>query len=279
MKWFGVGITLVLMPLLSAVGICGDWFRTGSHRPCDVPDFATGGRLRSTSTSARSSLHRLAARGQIQSQEPHRHIRLPLWRSNRCVVLSVNALVWLGTGRHFLGGSSAWSNLVRPRYLARVANSACWPTQNANKACRPQLRQKLPDLAEALTGASAWFPNRIALAATALSGVWQTILSARIAGTIACITNNNKGDKTMATRTGSAVWEGTLKEGRGTMKLGSGAFEGPFSFSSRFEEAARAQIRKNSSAQPRPDVSQWRSRSNLEKAGHPAKRESARPRQ
>ena len=40
----------------------------------------------------------------------------------------------------------------------------------------------------------------------------------------------------MATRTGSAVWEGTLKKGRGTMKLGSGAFEGPFSFLSRFEE-------------------------------------------
>ena len=40
----------------------------------------------------------------------------------------------------------------------------------------------------------------------------------------------------MATRTGSAVWEGTLKQGRGTMKLGSGAFDGPYSFSSRFEE-------------------------------------------
>src|ERR671922_456980 len=40
----------------------------------------------------------------------------------------------------------------------------------------------------------------------------------------------------MATRTGSAVWEGKLKEGKGTMKLGSGAFEGPYSFSSRFEE-------------------------------------------
>src|SRR5881394_4416521 len=40
----------------------------------------------------------------------------------------------------------------------------------------------------------------------------------------------------MATRTGSAVWEGTLKEGRGTMKLGSGAFDGPYSFSTRFEE-------------------------------------------
>ena len=40
--------------------------------------------------------------------------------------------------------------------------------------------------------------------------------------------STTKGDKTMATRTGSAVWEGTLKEGRGTMKLGSGAFEGPY---------------------------------------------------
>jgi lipoyl-dependent peroxiredoxin len=41
----------------------------------------------------------------------------------------------------------------------------------------------------------------------------------------------------MATRTGTAVWEGTLKEGKGNMKLGSGAFEGAYSFSSRFEEA------------------------------------------
>jgi osmotically inducible protein OsmC len=42
----------------------------------------------------------------------------------------------------------------------------------------------------------------------------------------------------MATRNGSAVWEGTLREGKGTVKLGSGAFEGPYSFSSRFEEGA-----------------------------------------
>jgi len=39
----------------------------------------------------------------------------------------------------------------------------------------------------------------------------------------------------MATRTGHAIWEGTLKDGKGTMKLGSGAFEGPYSFASRFE--------------------------------------------
>ncbi len=40
----------------------------------------------------------------------------------------------------------------------------------------------------------------------------------------------------MAIRTASAVWNGTLKEGQGRMKLGSGAFEGAFSFASRFEE-------------------------------------------
>ena len=41
----------------------------------------------------------------------------------------------------------------------------------------------------------------------------------------------------MAIRTASAVWNGTLKEGQGRMKLGSGAFEGAFSFASRFEES------------------------------------------
>jgi osmotically inducible protein OsmC len=40
----------------------------------------------------------------------------------------------------------------------------------------------------------------------------------------------------MAKRTASAVWEGTLREGKGKMKLGSGAFEGAYSFASRFEE-------------------------------------------
>ncbi|HEV7898784.1 MAG TPA: OsmC family protein [Planosporangium sp.] len=40
----------------------------------------------------------------------------------------------------------------------------------------------------------------------------------------------------MPTRTSSARWQGTLKDGAGTMALGSGAFQGPFSFRSRFEE-------------------------------------------
>jgi lipoyl-dependent peroxiredoxin len=37
-------------------------------------------------------------------------------------------------------------------------------------------------------------------------------------------------------RTATAEWRGTLKEGDGTMALGSGAWEGPYTYKSRFEE-------------------------------------------
>jgi organic hydroperoxide reductase OsmC/OhrA len=37
-------------------------------------------------------------------------------------------------------------------------------------------------------------------------------------------------------RSATARWEGGLQDGKGTMRLGSGAFEGQYSFSSRFEE-------------------------------------------
>ena len=40
----------------------------------------------------------------------------------------------------------------------------------------------------------------------------------------------------MAARTANALWEGSLQEGRGQMSLGSGAYEGEYSFKSRFEE-------------------------------------------
>ena len=39
----------------------------------------------------------------------------------------------------------------------------------------------------------------------------------------------------MPTRNSSAVWNGDLFKGSGTTKLGSGAFEGKYNFSSRFE--------------------------------------------
>ena len=38
-------------------------------------------------------------------------------------------------------------------------------------------------------------------------------------------------------RMASARWEGDLKSGKGTVRLGSGAFEGKYSFGSRFESA------------------------------------------
>ncbi|HXK60828.1 MAG TPA: OsmC family protein [Acidobacteriota bacterium] len=40
----------------------------------------------------------------------------------------------------------------------------------------------------------------------------------------------------MPARTAQAVWNGNLRNGNGHMKLGSGAWEGAYSFSSRFEE-------------------------------------------
>ncbi|HEY0782830.1 MAG TPA: OsmC family protein [Thermoanaerobaculia bacterium] len=42
----------------------------------------------------------------------------------------------------------------------------------------------------------------------------------------------------MPIRKANAVWEGGLREGKGKVALGSGAFEGSYSFGSRFEEAS-----------------------------------------
>jgi lipoyl-dependent peroxiredoxin len=40
----------------------------------------------------------------------------------------------------------------------------------------------------------------------------------------------------MPKRRASARWDGSLTEGQGTMRMASGAYEGPYSFQSRFEE-------------------------------------------
>src|SRR5688572_18253712 len=40
----------------------------------------------------------------------------------------------------------------------------------------------------------------------------------------------------MPVRKADARWEGTLQAGKGTMRLAGGAYEGPYSFVSRFEE-------------------------------------------
>ena len=42
----------------------------------------------------------------------------------------------------------------------------------------------------------------------------------------------------MPVRHAEAIWEGTLREGNGTMKFGSGAFQGAYTFASRFESGS-----------------------------------------
>ena len=44
----------------------------------------------------------------------------------------------------------------------------------------------------------------------------------------------------MPTRKAEAEWQGNLAEGSGRLKLASGAFDGPYSFKSRFEEGQSA---------------------------------------
>jgi lipoyl-dependent peroxiredoxin len=40
----------------------------------------------------------------------------------------------------------------------------------------------------------------------------------------------------MPVRTSTGTWRGSLKEGTGTVALGSGVFEGPYTFAGRFED-------------------------------------------
>ena len=77
----------------------------------------------------------------------------------------------------------------------------------------------------------------------------------------------------MPARKGTAVWEGTLKEGKGSMKLGTGAYEGPFSFKSRFEEGTGTNPEELIGAALAGCFSMALS-ANLEKAGHPGRRVS-----
>ena len=66
------------------------------------------------------------------------------------------------------------------------------------------------------------------------------------------------------------MWEGTLREGKGTMRLGSGAFEGPYSFKSRFENGAGTNPEELIGAAEAGCFSMALAL-NLEKAGHPPK--------
>ena len=77
----------------------------------------------------------------------------------------------------------------------------------------------------------------------------------------------------MPTRKASAEWKGGLKEGQGTLKLGSGAYEGPYSFRSRFQEGTGTNPEELLGAAHAACFAMALS-AGLEKAGHPAERVS-----
>ena len=72
-------------------------------------------------------------------------------------------------------------------------------------------------------------------------------------------------------RTAEAHWEGDLKSGRGDLKLGSGAFEGKYSFSTRFEGAPGTNPEELLGAAHAGCFSMALAHG-LAKAGHPARR-------
>ena len=72
----------------------------------------------------------------------------------------------------------------------------------------------------------------------------------------------------MPARTATARWEGGLRNGKGSMRLGGGAFEGQYSFSSRFEDGAGTNPEELIGAAHAGCFSMALS-AGLEKAGHP----------
>ena len=73
----------------------------------------------------------------------------------------------------------------------------------------------------------------------------------------------------MPKRIGTAEWQGTLKEGQGNVKMGN-AYEGPYSFSSRFEDGSGTNPEEMVAAAHAACFSMALS-AGLEKAGHPSK--------
>ncbi len=75
----------------------------------------------------------------------------------------------------------------------------------------------------------------------------------------------------MPTSRASAVWEGKLKEGKGSFQAGSGAFSGPYTFATRFEGTQGTNPEELLAAAHAACLSRALS-AGLEKAGTPATR-------
>ncbi|HXF95240.1 MAG TPA: OsmC family protein [Gemmatimonadales bacterium] len=79
----------------------------------------------------------------------------------------------------------------------------------------------------------------------------------------------------MPTSHASAVWEGKLKDGKGSFRAGSGAFNGPYTFATRFEGAKGTNPEELIAAAHAACFSMALSAA-LEKAGTPATRVETR---
>lgn len=77
----------------------------------------------------------------------------------------------------------------------------------------------------------------------------------------------------MPVRSAEATWEGGLRGGNGKMRMSSGAYEGQYSFSSRFEEGAGTNPEELIAAAHAGCFSMALS-GNLERAGYPPERVS-----
>lgn len=73
----------------------------------------------------------------------------------------------------------------------------------------------------------------------------------------------------MPTSKANAVWEGKLKDGKGKFSAGSGAFQGPYTFKTRFEGAAGTNPEELLAAAEAACFSMALSGA-CERAGHPA---------
>jgi osmotically inducible protein OsmC len=62
------------------------------------------------------------------------------------------------------------------------------------------------------------------------------MLGYRLEGPARATADSSKRRKPMTIRDAEAHWQGPLKEGSGRLRLGSGVFEGAYSFPSRFEK-------------------------------------------
>lgn len=73
----------------------------------------------------------------------------------------------------------------------------------------------------------------------------------------------------MSVRTADARWTGDLKSGQGNLKLQSGAFDGPYSFQSRFGEGGAATNPEELLAAAHAGCFTMALSAELTKAGHP----------